>query len=135
MPKRKPRSSPESGSGGGARGFPKEITSDRDPTYRRKSLLQTAGVELKLKTARHQSANGQAERMVRTAKEILQIYADGAFSDWDELLPMAEMVMNNTVSEATGFSPNYLCHGREVDLGVSGLDVKELGGDLMMRMG
>ena len=73
--------------------------------------------------------------MVRTAKEILQIYADGAFSDWDEFLPMTEMVMNNTVSEATGFSPNYLCHGLEVDLGASGLDVKELGGDLMMRMG
>ena len=39
--------------------------------------------------------------------------------------------MNNSVSAATGYSPNYLCCGREVDLGA---DISKHGGDLMGRM-
>ena len=69
--------------------------------------------------------------MVWTAKEILQLYADEAFSDWDEFLPMAEMVMNNTVTAVTGYLPTYLCCGRKIDLG-GGID--RHGGDLMERM-
>ena len=105
---------------GGARGSPKEIVSDRDARWTSEfweEFTDQTGIQMKLTTARHQKANGQAERAVLTTKRIIKAYANAELTDWDVQLSFAEAVMNNTVSPATGFTPNYLTSGREIDLG------------------
>lgn len=67
-------------------------------------------------TAQHQSANGQAEQSVRTVKEIVKMYADVDIINWVEAVAIAQAVMNNTVSAATGYSPLFLAYGWELDL-------------------
>ena len=101
------------------RGFPEEIVSDRDALWANtfwQELITKAGVNLNLTTARHQSANGQAERSIRTAKEIVKMYADGNITDWVEAIAGAQSVMNNTTSAATGYTPLYLAYGWELDI-------------------
>ena len=93
--------------------------SDRDPLGANdfwQELVAKAWINLKLTTARHQSANGQAERSVRTVKEIVKMYADGDITEWLEALAVAQSVMNNTTSSATGYSPSYLAYGWELDI-------------------
>ena len=70
-----------------------------------------SGINLDLTTARHQSANGQAERTVRTVKEIVRMYADKDITDWVEAIAIAQAVINNTASATTGFTPLYLAFG------------------------
>ena len=71
---------------GGARGLPKEIVSDRDARWTSEfweELTEQTGIQMKLTTARHQNANEQAERAVRTANRIIKAYANAELTDWD----------------------------------------------------
>ena len=51
-----------------------------------------------------------------TVKEIVRMYADGDITNWVEADTIAQAVMNNTVSAATGYLPSFLAYGWELDL-------------------
>lgn len=59
------------------------------------------------------STNGRGERVHRTLHNMLaKLVADNQ-RDWTSVLPMCTFAYNVSVSEATGYSPYYLLHGRE----------------------
>jgi transposase InsO family protein len=101
------------------RGFPKEVTSDRDKLFTSnywKTLLQESGVKAKLSTAYHPQTDGQTERANRTLKTYLRHYVHHNQNNWVTLLPMAELSCNNLISEATGTTPFYANYGRQPNM-------------------
>jgi len=58
-------------------------------------------------------SNGTCERMHRSLNGILTKLCAGDRHRWDFYLPQAALALNARKSNATGFSPFYLCHGFE----------------------
>jgi len=71
------------------------------------------GIQQRLATARHQSANGQAEVQVRIVKNVLRKFANYSQDNWSDVLPLVEFSLNNSISSSTGYSPFYLFNGFE----------------------
>ena len=74
--------------------------------------MKSKGIKMEMTTAYHQEANGQAERMVQTLKTYLRHYVNQSQSNWTDLLPMAQLAINNHESQATGKTPYFVNHGR-----------------------
>ncbi len=53
----------------------------------------------------------QTERMNRQLEQILRHFLNGRHSNWEDLLPIAEFVMNAHTSATTGYTPFYLDTG------------------------
>jgi hypothetical protein len=95
-------------------GVPKRIISDRDPRFTSdfwRSLWSLLGTTLAMSTAYHPQTDGQTERANRTLETILRHYVSFHQDDWDEHLTAAEIAINNSAAEATGFSPYFLNYG------------------------
>ncbi len=60
------------------------------------------------------STNGRWERVHRTLHNILAKLVNDNQRDWASVLLMCAFAYNASVNEATGYSPYYLLHGREV---------------------
>lgn len=77
------------------------------------SMLEMA----KLRTTPYRpSSNGQVERMNREILFKIRAYLDNRQRDWDVYLPIIGMALRATRNESTGYSPNMMMLGREVDL-------------------
>ena len=59
-------------------------------------------------------SDGLAENHVRTMKDQLSSFVNKFMDDWDEHLPVVAYAYRTTINDATGFTPFYLMHGREV---------------------
>ena len=95
-------------------GLPNSIVSDRDSRFLSafwKSICAKLGIKQDLTTARHQQADGQAERSIGIMKSILRKYVSHGNLDWDLKLPFVEFAVNNSISTSTGFTPFYLAYG------------------------
>ncbi len=66
-------------------------------------------------TPRNPRSDGQVENQMRTMKDMLQAYIKENQSDWDEHLPLVAQAYNNTVNDATGFTPYFMLHGTEMN--------------------
>ncbi len=66
-------------------------------------------------TPRNPRSDGQVENQMRTMKDMLQSYIADNQSDWDEYLPLVAQAYNNTINDATGFTPYFLLHGTEMN--------------------
>ena len=100
-------------------GMPTRIISDRDPRFTAsfwKSFWSTLGTTLAMSTAYHPQTDGQTENSNKTLEQILRSVVDFNQTDWDELLPAAEMAVNNSKNATTGYSPFYLDTGRDMQL-------------------
>ena len=94
-------------------GFPRAITSDRGSNWvgdfwRR--LCEKAGIELRLSTAFHPQTDGATERANQEIQAYLRAFVTYSQSDWSELLPTAQLALNNRDS-SLGYSPFFLNHG------------------------
>lgn len=97
-------------------GMPEVIYSDRDKLITSKfwqSLWLALNTRLRLTTARHQQADGQSERTIRTIKGLLRNYVNHRQDDWEQWLPSIEFSYNSTIHSSIGMSPF------EADLGWS----------------
>jgi transposase InsO family protein len=97
-------------------GLPMSITSDRDARFTSalwQEIVKLTGLKHSMTTARHQQANGQVEIQGRIAKRILRKYANYHQDNWEDMLPLVEFSMNNSVHSTTGYSPFYLFNGFE----------------------
>jgi hypothetical protein len=95
-------------------GAPAEIVTDRAKSFLDSVLAQyLALLEIHHlpSTPYTPRTNGACERMHRTLKDILTKLCAGDRLRWKFYLPQAVMALNARVSNATGFSPFYLCHG------------------------
>jgi hypothetical protein len=58
--------------------------------------------------------NGEAENAMRQIKDILSAYVNNYQDNWDEHLLEIQAIMNSMVSDATGYTPNFMVFGREL---------------------
>jgi Integrase zinc binding domain/Chromo (CHRromatin Organisation MOdifier) domain len=94
--------------------LPTAIVSDRGTQFtghlwaRICSLL---GIVRRLSTAFHPETDGSTERMNQTIETYLRMFVNYAQDNWEELLPLAELAINNRTATATKVSPFFLEHG------------------------
>jgi Chromo (CHRromatin Organisation MOdifier) domain len=78
--------------------------------------LHTAfATQLHMSTSYHPQTDGQTERMNRVLQDVLRHYIGPFQANWEELLPMVEFSINNSLSETTGATPFFLNYGQHPD--------------------
>ena len=100
-------------------GLPSRIVSDRDVRFTAtfwQSFWAKLGTKLAMSTAYHPQTDGQTENANRTLETILRAAVDFRQTNWDTLLPAAEMAVNNAKNATTGYSPFYLDTGRDMQI-------------------
>ncbi|CAI7834108.1 unnamed protein product [Closterium sp. NIES-54] len=96
-------------------GLPRVMVSDRDPRFTSRfwqEVIKTLGTKLKMSSAFHPQTDGQTERTNRTLEQMLRSFISPTQDDWDELLPVVEFAVNNSVHESTHEKPFVLNSGR-----------------------
>lgn len=97
-------------------GLPESLVSDRDPRFTSdfwRTLFKLLGTSLDMSTAFHPQSDGQTERINRQVEQVLRHYVNERHTNWNEYLSVVEFVINNSVSETTGYTPFALDGGIE----------------------
>ncbi|KAL1220367.1 hypothetical protein V5N11_005992 [Cardamine amara subsp. amara] len=96
-------------------GLPKEIISDRDPTFLSevwKELFRVQGVDLKHSTTYHPQTDGQTEVTNRTLETYLRCMTADTPHTWPHWLPLAEGWYNTTYHLAIHTTPFEVLFGQ-----------------------
>jgi transposase InsO family protein len=96
-------------------GLPDDFVTDRDGRFISKfwkEVMSRLGTKLSFSTAFHPQSDGQTERMNRIVEDYLRHYVEASPDSWDQLLPMAEYSINNTVQASTKYTPFFLNYGQ-----------------------
>lgn len=100
-------------------GIPLQIHSDMGQNFESK-LLKELGKKLGFHKSRttfaHPEANGMIERSHKVMTQMLRQYVDCSGRDWDQALPYIGLAYRSTVHDSTGFTPNLLTLGKEINL-------------------
>jgi transposase InsO family protein len=91
-------------------GLPDKIVSDRGSLFLSKfwtEVQRLLRIQPAPSTAWHPRTDGQTERTNQTVETFLRHFVSDRQDDWFQLLPIAELVFNNSVSASTGFSPFF----------------------------
>jgi hypothetical protein len=99
-------------------GLPAAIVSDRGTQFVSalwKRVCQLLKIVRRLSTAYHPETDGATERMNQTVETYLRTFVNGQQDNWADLLPMAELAINNRDAHSTGVSPFFLAHGYHVE--------------------
>jgi transposase InsO family protein len=100
------------------RGFPNAIISDRGSDWVGdfwSELCRLVGIKQLLSTSYHPQTDGGTERMNQEVQQYMRCYLTFAQEDWPEHLAACQLTINNRDSTVTGFSPNRLLLGFDVD--------------------
>jgi hypothetical protein len=82
-------------------------------------------------TPRYSPQINSVERFNRTIITSISTFVNDDHRTWDVFIPKVQFAINNSVNEATGFTPSFLVYGRElVTCGTHYTDF-DLGGDLL----
>ena len=97
-------------------GLMKVILSDRDRKFLGElwaELFKLLGVNLLYSSAYHPQTDGQSERTNQTIEIALRYYLSSLddIRQWPTVLPRLQSYMNNSVSAATGKTPNEAAYG------------------------
>lgn len=76
-------------------------------------ITKLLGIRKKYTTAYNPQADGLAENMMRTIKDMLATCVSTAQDDWSEYVEIIQLLYNTTVSSATDRTPFSLLYGRE----------------------
>ncbi|KAM8701769.1 hypothetical protein ACLKA7_004931 [Drosophila subpalustris] len=96
-------------------GVPQRFVCDNGTQFTSRSFrtfCQTAGIELQ-HTVPYSPQQNPTERANRTIKTMIAQNICGDQKTWDDLLPEIMLAINTSVSDTTGFSPEFLVQGRE----------------------
>lgn len=99
-------------------GLPAAIVSDRGTQFTGalwKRVCQLLQITRRLSTAFHPETDGATERMNQEVEVYLRSFVVLAQDNWDSLLPMAELAINNRDATTTGVSPFFLSHGYHME--------------------
>ena len=90
------------------------ITSDRGVQFVNgfwSHLCKLLKIERRLSTAYHPETDGATERRNQEVETFLRTFVTHYQQDWDQLLPMAQISLDNKPAASTGISPFFLTHG------------------------
>lgn len=96
-------------------GLPKRFITDRDKLFTSnfwKTITAKTGIKHVMSTAFHPQTDGQTERLNQNIETYLRHYVDYRQTNWCQLLPVAQLALNNVKSSTTGISPFFANHGR-----------------------
>jgi hypothetical protein len=62
------------------------------------------------------SSNGQVERVNRSVLSFIRCFLEDHIEEWDRFLPALGMTLRSTINRSTGFTPNMLRLGQEVNM-------------------
>ena len=99
-------------------GYPFYLHSDQGRNFESKlfaHVFELLHIKKTRTTAYRPFANGQVERFNRTLMNAVRYYVKDTTS-WDYFLPQIASAMRATINRNTGFTPNKLMLGREVNL-------------------
>ena len=74
--------------------------------------MRLLNVKHGMSTSYHPRTDRQTERTNRTLEEILRSYISPDQSDWDDLLPLVEFAINNSLNVATDSNPFLMNYGQ-----------------------
>ncbi|OQN95116.1 hypothetical protein B0A48_18806, partial [Cryoendolithus antarcticus] len=100
-------------------GIPCVFVTDRDKLFTSnfwKTLVASLGIKHKLSTAYHPQTDGQTERANQSLEVYLRHYVNHTQDNWASLLPIAQLALNNNVSETTKVSPFFANFGKNPNL-------------------
>jgi transposase InsO family protein len=100
-------------------GAPRIIHTDQGKNFDSKlfrCLCEALEISKTRTTPYHPRSNGQVERYNQQIASYIRCFLEGKIEDWDQYLPLLGMSLRATVSRSTGYTPNMLCLGREVNL-------------------
>ena len=98
-------------------GCPLEIITDQGTNFQSdlfQELCRLLEIAKKRTTPYHPSANGQVERLNRVILQMLRCVIQEKQDTWDTKLPYLLAAIRSTENRSTGFTPNKLMLGREV---------------------
>jgi transposase InsO family protein len=99
-------------------GCPFQIFTDRGTNFESKlfaAVCELLHIHKSRTTPYRPSANGQVERYNRTLMDAVRCFVGKNQSSWDILLPQIAGALRASVNRHTGFTPNRLMLGREVN--------------------
>ena len=99
-------------------GLPRQILCDNGREFKNQlldELFDRLNIDRAFTTAYSPSTNGATERLHRTLNIMLAKVVAQDQRDWCERLPMVMAAYRSSVHTTTGFSPNFLVYGREVN--------------------
>ena len=99
-------------------GLPAAIVSDRGSQF--VSILwarvcQDLGIVRRISTAYHPQTDGATERANQDLEAYLRTFCNHEQDNWKQLLPLAQLAINNHDSSTTGVSPFFLSHGYHIE--------------------
>lgn len=96
-------------------GFPKSISSDNGKVFVSKIWKGVLGhfKIIERHTVPYRPAGQAVERYNASVKQGLAAYCD-THRDWDKRLDEISFALRTTVNSVTGYTPAFLCHGREL---------------------
>ena len=99
-------------------GCPLQIFTDRGSNFESvlfKEVCELLRIHKTRTTPYRPSANGQVERYNRTLMDAVRCFVGRNQSSWDLLLPQIAAALRSSVNRHTGYTPNRLMFGREVN--------------------
>ncbi|KAM4067454.1 integrase core domain-containing protein [Hirsutella rhossiliensis] len=97
-------------------GMPWSIVSDRGSNWLSqfwKRFSQLAGISQRLSTSYHPQTDSGPERINQEIEAYLRAYVSYMQDDWGDLLPAAQLALNNRESAATKISPLFVVEDSE----------------------
>jgi hypothetical protein len=97
-------------------GLPRSIISDRDTKFIGhfwRTLWKKLGTNLAFSSTYHPHTDGQTEVVNRSIGDLLRSLVTEHHSQWDNILPQAEFVYNDSVNRSTGQSPFQIVYGMQ----------------------
>jgi hypothetical protein len=98
-------------------GAPQVLITDRGTEFHNSKAMGIAklfGVRKISTTPNNPQADGLAENQMGTIKDMLTSFITAHQRDWDEYLQVVAHSFNNTVNDATGFTPHFMTFGTEM---------------------
>ncbi|CAF1432643.1 unnamed protein product [Rotaria sordida] len=97
-------------------GLPQHIVSDNGPQFVSnlfKNFCDTLGIKQNL-TANYHPQSNMTERVNRTLKPLIAIYAQQQHNSWDDEIQKLAFAIRTAVNETTGETPAFMMFGRDL---------------------
>ncbi len=97
-------------------GLPKYIVSDNGPQFVSnlfRNFCETFGIKQNL-TANYHPQSNMTERVNRTLKPLIAIYAQQQPQSWDKEIQKLAFAIRTTINETTGDTPAFMMFGRDL---------------------